>query len=471
MYYFGASIGLSFEKVAGSGSIFRHADAAMYAAKRLGGSQAVLFEPSLHAVTLTHIEIAQDLFRALDRQELEVHYQPLVSVADRRISGFEALVRWRHPDRGWVSPNEFIPRAEEAGLIGRIGAWVLAQAIHQVRLWRETHPDLSIAVNVSARQLTDGTLVRSLPAMLEAERVPATAICLEITESTLMSERSVQQLVALRALGVTVAVDDFGTGHSSLAYLQGLPVDTVKIDRSFVAPLGSSAKADRFFTAIIDLARTLDLKTVAEGCETWGQWRVIEDAGCEKVQGWLVARAMDAAAAEQFLNAPADWSVGRGVSPSPGSAPNRVGPDLVAGHYARPGGNIITSSDDLHGNNIFAAAVAMSRMPMTLVDPRQPDMPVVFVNEAFRRMSGYDDANIIGRNCRFMQGADTDRLAVRRIHDALRAREEISVELVNYRQNGSSFWCAVHISPVFDTEGELVYFFGSQMDLTKRKWV
>ncbi len=238
---------------------------------------------------------------------MELHYQPLVHVAGRRLQGFEALVRWHHPERGWISPAEFIPPAEEAGLIARLGAWVLDEAVRQLTEWRRLNPELRMSVNVSSRQLKDGSLARQLGGLLAGGTLPPSALTLEVTETVLLDDTAVHELKGLRESGFIIAVDDFGTGHSSLSYLHQLPVDSVKIDRSFVSPLGKDAKANRFFAAIVDMVRTLELKAVAEGCETWAQWRVIEAAGCDKVQGWLVAPAMDAAAATAFITGPQDW--------------------------------------------------------------------------------------------------------------------------------------------------------------------
>jgi diguanylate cyclase (GGDEF)-like protein len=311
-YYCGASVGVSCGDLAGMDAIMRQADAAMYVAKQQGGWQAVVFQEHLHTSVFVNMQTEQDLFSAIANSEMEVHYQPQVGVGDRRLRGFEALVRWRHPERGWVSPSDFIPRAEDAGLIARIGAWVLDQAIGRLAAWRLIEPELTMSINISPRQLFGGLLGKWLPAAMSAAGVTPEAICLEVTESALMHAESVHELVSLRKLGLKIAVDDFGTGQSSLAYLRGLPVDAVKIDRSFVTPLGT-AKADRFFTAIVNLAHTIDLRTVAEGCETLDQWQVIQSAGCEVVQGWLVAPAMAPPAAERFLLAPPDWfQVARG---------------------------------------------------------------------------------------------------------------------------------------------------------------
>lgn len=440
--------------------MLRRADAAMYAAKRNGGGQAAVYQPERHAPMLTAVQTEQDLFRAIDADELLVHYQPIVRVGSRAICGFEALARWRHPVRGWVSPAEFVPIAEATGLISRIGAWVLAEAAARLADWSRLQPGLTMSVNVSPRQLADRSLIKALPGVLATTGAPPGALCLEVTESVLMVDASVRALEALRGLGVTVAVDDFGTGHSSLAYLRELPVDIVKIDRRFVSPLGQ-ATPDRFFTAIIDLAPTLELRTVAEGCETWDQWRVIEAAGCGAVQGWLVAPAMAPAEAEDLLRAPPTWERPRPPAPCP---------DLPAADGREFGRGITITGPGLDGRDVFFAAVRLSRLAMAISDPHQPDMPLVFVNEAFEQLTGYPAAESLGRNCRFLQGADTDRATVRRLRDAIAARQEVSVELINYRKDGSSFWNALRVTPVFDAAGRLVYIFGSQVNVTRRKW-
>jgi diguanylate cyclase (GGDEF)-like protein len=302
-YHASTSIGVACSGRSGAQDLMRRADVAMYAAKRQGGGRALMFRPELYPSTLDRVQIEQDLFRALENDEFEIHYQPQVRIADRSICGLEALLRWRHPVRGWIAPSTFIPAAEDSGLITRIGAWMLAGTIQQAADWSDTFPGLTISVNVSPRQLTDGSLSTFLLATLKRYPSAAHRLGIEVTEGVLMNESAVQELHRLRTLDLQVSVDDFGTGYSSLSYLRGLPVDTVKIDRSFVAALGSSAKADRFFKAIVDLAHTLDLHTIAEGCETEDQWRIIAAAGCEQVQGWLVAHAMPAAETSAFLKA------------------------------------------------------------------------------------------------------------------------------------------------------------------------
>jgi len=427
-----------------------------------------MFQPHLHDIVLQDMQTEQDLFHAVDRKQLEVHYQPLICVADRRICGFEALARWRHPERGWVSPDEFIPRAEEAGLIGRFGMWVLSRAILQLAAWRSMAPEITMSVNISALQLTDETFAERLSQMLTRVFVPPSALCLEVTETALIEPAAIRELQDLRLLGVKIAIDDFGIGHSSLGYLQLLPADAVKIDKSFVRPLGH-AKADRFFAGIVELARTVDLLTVAEGCETLEQWRVIQASGCDKMQGWLAAPAMDAAAAERFLLAGSkaldlpQIEVAP-ATPSRGSSMGLVlrKSDVLLQH--------VIDDEGLGGRDVFFAAVKLSRMAMVLVDPNRADMPIIFVNEAFERLTFYDRSEIVGRNCRFLQGPETDGDVVMQIRQALQARREVTAELINYRKDGTSFWNVLHISPVFNEAGRLIYFFSSLADVSRRRW-
>jgi diguanylate cyclase (GGDEF)-like protein/PAS domain S-box-containing protein len=275
-----------------SETLLRNADAAMYRAKELGRQRAQLFDARAHHHAVDSLRTGNALHRAIERGEMRVHYQPVVSLDDGMLSGFEALIRWEHPERGLVPPGEFIPLAEETGLIVPLGAWVLAEACRQLREWHAASTTgrlLTMSVNLSPRQLAEPGLPSEVDAILHDSGVRADSVWLEITESTLMrdAESAVSALGALRALGLHLAVDDFGSGYSSLAYLERLPVEALKIDRAFVEGIGQRADSSAIATAIVSLARALRLRTVAEGIETTDQLRELRTVACELGQGYL----------------------------------------------------------------------------------------------------------------------------------------------------------------------------------------
>jgi diguanylate cyclase (GGDEF)-like protein/PAS domain S-box-containing protein len=458
-HYATASIGIACDGLAQADAMMSQAEAALKEATRQGGGRHVVFQPEVHAHLLDTIALEQDLLAAVENRQLAVHYQPIVSAQDKCICGFEALLRWHHSKRGWVPPGVFIPVAEDTGLIARAGLYVLNDAIKQVRRWRVIRPDLTVSVNISPLQLADDGLMRRLPDMLAAESVPPDAICLEVTEAVFMDARAMSQLCALRGLGVGIAVGDFGTGHTSLAYLQSLPATIVKIGRCFVAPLGTAA-ADQFFGVIVNLAHAVNFRTIAEGCETWEQFHAIAAGGCAAVQGWLVAPAMDAAAAERFLHQAPHWAVSR-------DAAGAAQPGVASDQQNAPGGQgprVTLDDASPEVRDAFFAAVTLSAAPVLIADPRQPDMPIVFANDAFTRLTGYGHAETIGRNCRFLQGPDTDPGRVDVMRRAIAAQEEVTVELLNYRKDGSAFVNTVRLVPVFDRAGALVYYYSSQME-------
>jgi EAL domain-containing protein (putative c-di-GMP-specific phosphodiesterase class I) len=243
------------------------------------------------------------LRQALDRHELCVRYQPVVEPATGRVAGFEALLRWHHPDRGLVSPAEFIPIAEETDLILPIGRWVLRTACAQAAVWNRARPSdpVAMAVNLSPRQVTP-ELVDDVAGALAHSGLPAGWLMLEITESLLLEQASTIGVVSdLRALGVRVALDDFGSGYSSLSYLQSYPLDVVKLDRGFVDSLDESTASAAVVTAAIDMARALGLRVVAEGVERESQLVRLRELGCPYVQGFLFAPALDPADAAELL--------------------------------------------------------------------------------------------------------------------------------------------------------------------------
>ena len=281
-----------------AGEVLRDADAAMYRAKERGRARAELFDETMRYRASSRLETETALRQALDRDELSVVYQPVVSLGDGAIIGAEALVRWDHPERGRISPGEFIPLAEETGLIVRIGDWVMRAALAQAQEWRVRFPafaGLSISLNVSARQLMVPELIDMVAEAIALAGIDPEAVHMEITESVLMEdvEFSVESLLGLRYLGVHLEVDDFGTGYSSLSYLKGLPIDTLKVDRSFVDGLGREAHDSSIVAAIVALARALGLRVQAEGVETEEQFAELRALGCDFAQGYFFAKPLD----------------------------------------------------------------------------------------------------------------------------------------------------------------------------------
>ncbi len=253
----------------------------------------------MNAATLERLELEADLRHAIEREELRLHYQPLVDLATDRIVGLEALVRWQHPSRGLVAPMSFIPLAEETGLILPLGRWVLETACRQARAWHvefSQDPPVMISVNLSARQFSQPDLVEQVASVLASTGLPAGSLELEITESVVMdeSEAAVAALRSLRGLGVRLVLDDFGTGYSSLSYLKHLPLDTIKIDRSFVAGLAGDDANLPIVQAVISLAHGLGIDVVAEGIETAEQLSWLRDLVCDRGQGYYYARPMPA---------------------------------------------------------------------------------------------------------------------------------------------------------------------------------
>jgi diguanylate cyclase (GGDEF)-like protein/PAS domain S-box-containing protein len=289
-------------------ALLRDADAAMYRAKERGKGRWEVFDEAMRQSVVQRVETENALHRAIERNEFEVFYQPVVSLCDGSAVGAEALVRWRHPERGLVSPTEFITLAEETGLVVPLGRWVLEQACRQAAVWRRVHGDaLTISVNLSARQLVRAELVSEVAAALRDAAIPPAMMCLEITESVLMDdvEMSLAAIRALKSLGVRLSIDDFGTGYSSLGYLKRLPVDAVKVDRSFVDGLGTDPDDSAIVAAVVSLGHTLGLTVVAEGVETHEQLAELVALGCDQAQGFLFSAAVPADDLGPVLLAPA----------------------------------------------------------------------------------------------------------------------------------------------------------------------
>ena len=291
----GASMGISLYPSDGDDSVtlLRHADDAKRRAKQSGRNQYQFYRTEMTEAAQVQLELERDLHRAIELGQLELHYQPQFALRDQALIGVEALLRWKHPTRGYVPPSQFIPVAEDSGLIVSIGDWVLRQACQQLAAWqRESHPPFRVAVNVSARQFERHDLVESVSNALSEYQVSACWLELELTESLVMGDvaGSTKQLQKLRELGVQIAIDDFGTGYSSLAYLQRLPIDRLKIDRAFIKDLGGDPDTSPLAQAIIGLAHTLGMEVVAEGIETTQQLEILGSMGCEIGQGYLLGR-------------------------------------------------------------------------------------------------------------------------------------------------------------------------------------
>jgi diguanylate cyclase (GGDEF)-like protein/PAS domain S-box-containing protein len=285
--------------------LLRNADLAMYRAKARGKDQWILYEPEMSIDALKRLEMEADLIRAVERDQLVLEYQPVLDLGNETVVGFEALLRWHHPTLGVIPPDEFIPIAEENGMILPIGSWVLDTACAAAARWtREKQASLHIAVNVSGRQLGSEHLVGDVVDALERSGLPPSSLILEITETSLVREPTVAaaRLRQLREVGVRLAIDDFGTGYSSLSYLRQFPVDILKIDRSFIETIGESERIPPLVQALLELGRTLDVEIVAEGIERQDQHDLLAGQACEFGQGFLFAKPLSEAAADAFID-------------------------------------------------------------------------------------------------------------------------------------------------------------------------
>ena len=271
--------------------------------RRNGKARFEFFNEGLRKQVVTRFEIETGLRKAIDAQQLVVHYQPIVSAIDQQLCGFEALVRWNHPERGLIPPGEFIPVAEGSDLIVLLGRWVLVESCRQMAEWQKSFapgPPLTISVNVSARQLSDSRLMEDVEFALAESGLDPESLALEMTESSIMgnTEQTLATLDRLKAMNVRLEIDDFGTGYSSLSRLQRLPFDSLKIDRSFIRELGDGNRSLDIVKAIMQLAHSLRLEVIAEGVETKEQLHTLRGLGCDQIQGFLFSKPLDAAAAE-----------------------------------------------------------------------------------------------------------------------------------------------------------------------------
>jgi diguanylate cyclase (GGDEF)-like protein/PAS domain S-box-containing protein len=282
--------------------VLRNADIAMYRAKNLGRAKYSVFDTAMHSQAVELLQLETDLRRAIERQEFHLYYQPIFSLSTGKISGFEALVRWQHPERGLISPTEFIPLTEETGLIVPLGAWIIYSACHQMRVWQQQFPTsepMTISVNISGRQFFQFELVEQIAQVLQETNLDARSLKLEITENVIMenTHSATSTLQRLKTLGVQLHMDDFGTGYSSLSYLRRFPIDTLKIDRSFVSQMGVDDESLAIVQTIVTLAHNLGMSVTAEGIETAAQVALLQTMKCEFGQGYLFSKPVDAAEA------------------------------------------------------------------------------------------------------------------------------------------------------------------------------
>ena len=325
-----ASIGVALPTSASPSpaDLMREADAAMYRTKRGGKAGYSVFDPSLHAEALRRLELESHLRRALERDEFALHYQPIVNLQSGDVWGMEALIRWNHPDRGLVYPTEFIPLAEETGLIIPVGRWVLREACRQARAWEGEGagpPQPVMLANLSANQLHGVDVVQSVEQMLAEAGLDAWRLALDVTESALLQteEERVGVLAHLREIGVKISIDDFGTGYSSLAYLKNLPANLLKIDKSFVGGLGENPEDTAIVRMVVDLAHTLGMEVIAEGVERADQLAQLVEMGCDMAQGYYFARPLPPEEAFRSLSSGAFAALTAGVQAPPGPRPAR----------------------------------------------------------------------------------------------------------------------------------------------------
>ncbi|MFI4977822.1 MAG: putative bifunctional diguanylate cyclase/phosphodiesterase [Solirubrobacterales bacterium] len=302
-----ASIGIATGDRISAEELLRDADIAMYRAKWDGKHRYVVFETGMQDTVQQRMELEMDLREALERKEFFLAYQPTIDLKDMSPTGVEALIRWKHPERGVVQPNDFIPLLEETGMIVEVGKWVLEEACSQGAAWRQAGYEIGMAVNVSGRQLDTDQLITDIEDALSHSGLDPAALTIEITETTLMRnvKDTARRLTQIKALGVRIAIDDFGTGYSSLAHLQRFPVDALKIDRSFVSQLQHNQEGETLIHTLVQLGKALSIQTFAEGIEQQEELSLLRDEDCDNGQGFLFAHPLDVAATEKFLK---DWA-------------------------------------------------------------------------------------------------------------------------------------------------------------------
>ena len=286
--------------------LLRDADIAMYRAKKKGNGRTEIFDEKMHALAVRTLSLENELRRAMERKEFCIYLQPIVSIKHNRIIGFESLLRWNNPERGLISPEEFVPIAEETGLINEIGFWVLEESCRQIKEWSDNYPEyelLYISVNLSPVQFHQKDLVAKIDSYLQSISFDNANLCLEITENVLMDnpDAAAQMLQDLKSRNIRLYLDDFGTGYSSLSYIHNFPFDTLKIDRSFVSKLIAGEEHIGMVKTIIDVAENFDMDVIAEGVETKEQLLILKELGCHNIQGYYFSKPVSVEDAEKML--------------------------------------------------------------------------------------------------------------------------------------------------------------------------
>jgi diguanylate cyclase (GGDEF)-like protein len=318
------SIGIAIGDRASAGELLRDADVALYQAKAAGKNRYEIFDPQMQTEVSRRIELEFDLRSALDGDQFRLVYQPIYRLDDLTLVGVEALLRWNHPVHGLVMPDEFIPILEQTGQIREVGRWVLSRACHQMAKWHARGDTVDVSVNVSGRQLDSDVIIDHIRDALDSSGLEAGSLIIEVTETALMrnAKTTALRLQAIKSLGVRIAVDDFGTGYSSLAYLQQFPVDCLKIDRTFTNAITTSPESKAIIGTLVQLAKDLGLRTLAEGVETTDEMDHLRDERVDEAQGFLLARPLDPDTLESQILAPPRAAARRnaGLS-SPGARP------------------------------------------------------------------------------------------------------------------------------------------------------
>lgn len=316
-----ASIGIAIGERTSAEDLLRNADIAMYRAKWDGKNRYSVFEAGMQETVQNRMELEMDLREALEKDEFFLAYQPTIDLSDMSPIGVEALIRWRHPKRGVIQPEDFVPLLEESGLITEIGKWVLDEACAQGAAWRAAGYPIGIAINVSGRQLDSDQIITDIRDALSDSGLDPTALTIEVTETTLMRniEETARRLGEVKQLGIKIAIDDFGTGYSSLAHLQRFPVDALKIDQSFITGLRRNQEGETLIHTLVQLGKALSIQTFAEGIEEEQELSLLRDKDCDSGQGFLFARPLDVADTERFLE---EWA--EKVAPTLEEAPQQT---------------------------------------------------------------------------------------------------------------------------------------------------